>query len=71
MPYRRLVSNGPPDEAQMNAWEHEGWSSIQVLGPCPAMEHESKQRKMVFVVYLWRSIILAGEQVQGPGRRLN
>lgn len=57
MPYKRLVSNQPPDEADMNRFENEGWSRIQVLGPCAAMDEKTKTKQLVYVIYLWRSII--------------
>lgn len=71
MPYRRLISDAPPDEAQMNEWEGEGWSNIQIIGPCPAMPSGTQDRRMVYVTYLYRSIIEAGQQVGGRQRNLN
>lgn len=50
----------------MNAWESEGWSEIQVLGPAPAQDKDTKKMRNVFIVYLWRSIIGAVRMPRTP-----
>ena len=49
MPWQRVEGDKPPDTAQMNTWEAEGWERIQVLGPCPTKGGQA------YAVYLWRS----------------
>ncbi len=64
MPYKRYLVAEPPGEAQMNGWEAEGWSSIQVLGPCAAMDTNTKKPKVIYIVYLWRSIVSIGQPIR-------
>ena len=61
MSWARVIGPEPPDEAAMNHWETQGWSQISVLGPCPTVDRATgKPGGMVFVVYLHRSVVLAG-----------
>ena len=67
MSWARVIGPEPPDEAAMNHWESLGWSQISVLGPCPTIDRKTgKPSGQVFVVYLHRSIVAAGE-ARSPG----
>lgn len=62
MPWARYIVSEPPPAQQMETWEAEGWSQIQVLGPCPAKANDDLQGQVrpVYVVYLHRSILAVG-----------
>ncbi len=63
MAWKRYVMPEPPEAQQMEDWEAEGWSWIQVLGPCPGRPDDDPTAapRALYVVYLHRSIIeLAG-----------
>ena len=61
MPYKRILMNQPPTALDMNSWEADGYSDIQLLGPVVGREEGDApgQEKVVFVVYLYRSVIEA------------
>ena len=40
MAWKRYVMAEPPEAEQMEKWEAEGWSWIQVVGPCPGSHHD-------------------------------
>lgn len=63
MPWRRVVGPEPPTEPMMDQWDREGWSQIQVVGPCPTKDRKSGNSGFVYVVYLHRSIIEAGKEL--------
>ena len=68
MPWVRHILGEPPTAQDMENWESEGWSEFHVIGPCPAKEENSPRPRMVYVVYLRRSIIEVGRQVTTLGR---
>lgn len=64
MPWARYIVSEPPPAQQMEQWEGEGWSQIQVLGPCPAKSNDDLKGPVrpVYVVYLHRSILAVGRE---------
>lgn len=71
MPWKRLIMNEPPTEATMNHLEGEGWSKIEVVGPTLGKADNEEKPRPVFLVYMWRSIVLAAGTGRGSVRRLN
>ncbi len=63
MPWRRVIGPEPPTEPMMAQWEQEGWSNIQIVGPCPTQDRASGNSGFVYVVYLHRSIIEVGKEL--------
>ena len=62
MPWVRHIVDQPPPAQQMEQWEQEGWTVIQILGPCPAIENSPGAKpRMVYVIYLHRSVIVAAK----------
>ena len=63
MPWRRVIGPEPPTEPMMAQWEKEGWSDIQIVGPCPTKDRNTGDQGFVYVVYLYRSIIEVGQEL--------
>lgn len=71
MPYKRLVMNEPPTEETMNQLEAQGWTRIDVVGPALGLAQGASKPTPVFIVYMWRSVIIAADGVHGSVRGLN
>ena len=66
MPWKRIVMTEPPNDATMNGLEAQGWSKISVVGPALGKAEGDEQPRPVYLIYLWRSVILAGADVLPP-----
>lgn len=65
MPWLRHILKEPPPAQQIESWEREGWSFVQIIGPCPAIEDvPGAKPRMVYIVYLHRSIIEVASEIR-------